>query len=173
MLSRRSGVSASALRFCERRGLIMSTRSAEDQRLYHLEMLRRISVVRVSQSLGLTLQEISEAMAERSSCPSSEVAGWSAHVVTGSDADLRLPSQRRFPRYRKCHGQYARRSRTKSALSILGAARPRLPYDNSQPPSTSMVVPVTKSFWIMKMIPCATSSAVPARGMMFAAVAFA
>jgi hypothetical protein len=45
-------------------------------------------------------------------------------------------------------------------------------YDNSQPPSMSIVVPVTKSFSIMKMIPCATSSAVPARGMIFLAVAF-
>lgn len=63
-VARRSGVTPSALRFYERRGLIKSTRSAGNHRLYHREMLRRISVVRVAQSLGLTLQEISEAMAE-------------------------------------------------------------------------------------------------------------
>jgi MerR family redox-sensitive transcriptional activator SoxR len=63
-VSRRSGVTASALRFYERRGLIRSTRSAGNQRLYHREMLRRISIVRVAQTLGLTLKEISEAMGE-------------------------------------------------------------------------------------------------------------
>jgi MerR family redox-sensitive transcriptional activator SoxR len=63
-VSRRSGVTASALRFYERRGLIRSTRSAGNQRLYHREMLRRISIIRVAQTLGLTLKEISEAMGE-------------------------------------------------------------------------------------------------------------
>lgn len=63
-VSARSGVTASALRFYERRGLIRSTRSAGNQRLYHREMLRRISIIRVAQTLGLTLKEISEAMDE-------------------------------------------------------------------------------------------------------------
>jgi len=36
---------------------------------------------------------------------------------------------------------------------------------NNQPPSTSTVVPVTKSFLIRNKIPDATSSAVPGRGM--------
>lgn len=63
-VSRRSGVTASALRFYERRGLIRSTRSAGNQRLYHREMLRRVSIIRVAQTLGLTLKEISEAMGE-------------------------------------------------------------------------------------------------------------
>lgn len=62
--SRRSGVAASTLRFYEKRGLIRSLRTAGNHRLYHREMLRRISVIRVAQSLGLTLQEISDAMAE-------------------------------------------------------------------------------------------------------------
>jgi len=36
---------------------------------------------------------------------------------------------------------------------------------NNQPPSTSTVVPVTKSFLMRNKIPDATSSAVPGRGM--------
>ena len=54
----RSGVSTSALRFYESRGLIRSERGAGNQRRYHRSMLRRISVIRVAQSLGLTLAEI-------------------------------------------------------------------------------------------------------------------
>jgi MerR family transcriptional regulator, redox-sensitive transcriptional activator SoxR len=63
-VSRRSGVTASALRFYERRGLIRSTRSEGNHRMYHREMLRRISVIRVAQTLGLTLNEILEAMCD-------------------------------------------------------------------------------------------------------------
>jgi MerR family redox-sensitive transcriptional activator SoxR len=62
--SRRSGVAASTLRFYEKRGLIRSVRTSGNHRLYHREMLRRISVIRVAQTLGLTLEEIAEAMAE-------------------------------------------------------------------------------------------------------------
>lgn len=63
-VSRRSGVTASALRFYERRGLIKSTRSEGNHRMYHREMLRRISVIRVARTLGLTLSEISKAMSD-------------------------------------------------------------------------------------------------------------
>lgn len=62
--TRRSGVAASTLRFYEKRGLIWSVRTSGNHRLYHREMLRRISVVRVAQTLGLTLDEIASAMAE-------------------------------------------------------------------------------------------------------------
>lgn len=62
--ARRSGVATSTLRFYEKRGLIRSLRTSGNHRVYHRETLRRISVVRVAQSLGLTLNEIAEAMAE-------------------------------------------------------------------------------------------------------------
>lgn len=62
--ARRSGVATSTLRFYEKRGLIRSVRTSGNHRLYHREMLRRISVVRVAQTLGLTLDEIAGAMAE-------------------------------------------------------------------------------------------------------------
>lgn len=62
--SRRTGVPSSALRFYERRGLIRSVRTQGNQRLYHREMLRRVSVIRIAQNLGLTLDEIGAAMAE-------------------------------------------------------------------------------------------------------------
>ena len=46
----------------------------------------------------------------------------------------------------------------------------RRSQDSSHPPSTSTVVPVTKSFWMTNRMACATSSAVPARGIRFLAV---
>ena len=45
-------------------------------------------------------------------------------------------------------------------------------YESNQPPSTSIVVPVTKSFCTRNTMPCATSSGLPARGIRFFAVMF-
>ena len=62
--ARRSGVATSTLRFYEERGLISSVRTAGNQRVYHRAALRRISVIKVAQSLGLSLKEIAEALEE-------------------------------------------------------------------------------------------------------------
>lgn len=59
----RTGVSTSALRFYERRRLIHSTRSAGDQRRYHREVLRRVAFIRIAQRVGLSLEEIGDALA--------------------------------------------------------------------------------------------------------------
>lgn len=59
--ARRSGVATSTLRFYETRGLIKPQRGLGNQRRYHRSMLRRISLVRVAQSLGLSLKEIGQA----------------------------------------------------------------------------------------------------------------
>ena len=60
--AQRSGVAASALRFYETRNLIGSHRGPGNQRRYHRSMLRRISIIKVAQSLGLSLEEISMAL---------------------------------------------------------------------------------------------------------------
>lgn len=62
--ARRAGVAASALRFYESLGLISSVRTSRNHRQYRRSMLRRISVIRIAQLLGMTLEEISEALAE-------------------------------------------------------------------------------------------------------------
>ncbi len=62
-IAQRSGLTTSALRFYETRGLIASVRTAGNQRRYPRSMLRRIAVIRVAQGLGLTLEEIANAMA--------------------------------------------------------------------------------------------------------------
>lgn len=62
-LSARSGVATSALRFYEDRGLISSTRNAGNQRRYEQAVLRRIAFIRTAQRVGLSLDEISSALA--------------------------------------------------------------------------------------------------------------
>ena len=60
--ARRCGVAPSTLRFYEQRGLIASIRGPGNQRRYHRAMLRRISLVRIAQGLGISLAEIGQAL---------------------------------------------------------------------------------------------------------------
>jgi MerR family redox-sensitive transcriptional activator SoxR len=62
-LSERSGVATSALRFYEVEGLIHADRSPGGQRRYARDALRRVGFIRVAQQVGLTLEEVREAMA--------------------------------------------------------------------------------------------------------------
>jgi MerR family redox-sensitive transcriptional activator SoxR len=59
----RTGLSASALRFYEREGLLHSERTSGGQRRYPREVLRRVAFVRVAQSVGLDLEQITEMLA--------------------------------------------------------------------------------------------------------------
>lgn len=59
-LAERSGVATSALRFYETKGLIASVRTEGNQRRYLSSMLRRIALIQVAQSVGFTLEEISQ-----------------------------------------------------------------------------------------------------------------
>lgn len=61
-LADRSGVAPSALRFYESQGLIEATRSEGGQRRFERETLRRVAFVRVAQEVGLTLEEIRDAL---------------------------------------------------------------------------------------------------------------
>ncbi len=61
-LSKRSGVPASALRFYESVGLLSAARTEGNHRRYPRAALRRVSVIRVAQGLGLSLQEIGDAL---------------------------------------------------------------------------------------------------------------
>lgn len=58
----RAGVSVSALRFYEERGLITSTRSDGGRRRYHRPVLRRLAFIQVAQRVGLSLDEIGRAL---------------------------------------------------------------------------------------------------------------
>ena len=61
-VAERTGVAPSALRFYEREGLIQSTRTSGSQRRYHREVLRRVAFIRIAQRVGLTLDEIRDAL---------------------------------------------------------------------------------------------------------------
>lgn len=60
--AQRLGISTSALRFYEDRGLIVSSRTSGDQRRYARDVLRRVSFIRAAQQVGLSLREISEGL---------------------------------------------------------------------------------------------------------------
>ena len=60
--AKRAGVATSVLRFYESRGLIESVRTAGNQRRFARAELRRISLIRAAQNLGLSLQEIGAAL---------------------------------------------------------------------------------------------------------------
>ncbi len=59
----RSGVAQSALRFYEKEGLIRSTRTSGNQRRYQRSELRRVAFIKVAQQVGVSLDEIREALA--------------------------------------------------------------------------------------------------------------
>jgi MerR family redox-sensitive transcriptional activator SoxR len=59
----RSGVAASALRFYEAEGLIVSRRTAGNQRRYERAMLRRIAFIQAGRAAGIPLAEIRAALA--------------------------------------------------------------------------------------------------------------
>ena len=61
-VAQRSGVAVSALHFYESRGLIKSWRSSGNQRRYSRDVLRRVSIIKVAQRLGLPLAMIRAAI---------------------------------------------------------------------------------------------------------------
>jgi MerR family transcriptional regulator, redox-sensitive transcriptional activator SoxR len=62
-VARRSGVAASALRFYEERGLIISERAGSGHRRYPRPVLRRVAFIVFAQRIGLTLDEIGAELA--------------------------------------------------------------------------------------------------------------
>jgi MerR family redox-sensitive transcriptional activator SoxR len=100
-VSGRTGVAPSALRFYEAEGLISATRSGSGQRRFAREALRRIAFIRVAQEVGLTLDEIREAL--------------------GSLPDGRTPDQRDWERL-----SAAWRPRLDARIAMLERLRDRL-----------------------------------------------
>jgi MerR family transcriptional regulator, redox-sensitive transcriptional activator SoxR len=62
-VARRSGLAASALRYYDSRGLLGATRTSGGHRLFHRSVLRRLAFIRAAQNVGLSLEEISAALA--------------------------------------------------------------------------------------------------------------
>ena len=62
-LAGRTGLSVSAVRFYEAKGLVRAVRTAGNQRRFLRSDIRRLSFALIAQQLGLNLAEISEALA--------------------------------------------------------------------------------------------------------------
>ena len=62
-LAMRCGVKVSTLHFYERKGLIQSERNAGNQRRYKADALRRVSIIKAAQKMGISLESIKQAFA--------------------------------------------------------------------------------------------------------------
>ncbi len=63
-LAQRTGLSVSAIRFYEARGLVAPFRSGGGQRRFLRSDIRRLSFIRISQQLGLTIDGIASELAK-------------------------------------------------------------------------------------------------------------
>ncbi|WP_394726810.1 redox-sensitive transcriptional activator SoxR [Altererythrobacter sp. GH1-8] len=61
-LARRTGLSVSAIRFYEEKGLVEAFRSSGNQRRFMRSDIRRLSFILIAQRLGLQLDEIEQEM---------------------------------------------------------------------------------------------------------------
>ena len=62
-VAKRCGVKISTLHFYEQKGLIYSLRNAGNQRRYKADVLRRVSVIKAAQKMGISLAAIKQAFA--------------------------------------------------------------------------------------------------------------
>jgi MerR family transcriptional regulator, redox-sensitive transcriptional activator SoxR len=61
-VAERSGFATSALRYYERIGLVAATRTSGGQRRYERNVLRRLAFVRAARNVGLSLDEVEQAL---------------------------------------------------------------------------------------------------------------
>lgn len=61
-IARRSGFAGSAVRYYERLGLLTATRTAGGQRRFERSTLRRLAFIRAARNVGLSLDEVGQAL---------------------------------------------------------------------------------------------------------------
>ena len=61
-LAARAGLATSAIRFYEAEGLVSSTRTPGNQRMFARHTLRRLALIRAAQRVGLSLEEVAAAL---------------------------------------------------------------------------------------------------------------
>ncbi|MFI5068889.1 MAG: redox-sensitive transcriptional activator SoxR [Streptosporangiales bacterium] len=61
-IARRSGFAESAVRYYERLGLLAATRTAGGQRRFERSTLRRLAFIRAARNVGLSLDEVGQAL---------------------------------------------------------------------------------------------------------------
>jgi MerR family redox-sensitive transcriptional activator SoxR len=77
-LARRTGLSVSAIRFYETRGLVRATRGPGNQRRFARHDIRRLSFALIAQQCGLSLAEIEAELATLRHDQAPTVADWRA-----------------------------------------------------------------------------------------------
>ena len=77
-LARRTGLSVSAIRFYEARGLVTAVRTSGNQRRFLRSDIRRLSFALIAQRLGLTLGEIEAELATLPQGRAPTHADWAA-----------------------------------------------------------------------------------------------
>jgi MerR family redox-sensitive transcriptional activator SoxR len=97
-VAERSGLAVSAIRFYEAKGLIRSERTDGNQRRFRRDVLRRLAFVQAAQRVGLSLDDIGEALAalpEHAGPTTQQWAEMSARWRPALDARIRLLEQLR------------------------------------------------------------------------------
>ena len=97
-IARRTGLSVSAIRFYEARGLVTSLRSGGNQRRFARGDIRRLSFVLIAQKLGLGLAEIEAELARLPQGRTPTLADWrkiSASMREALDAQIALLTRTR------------------------------------------------------------------------------
>ncbi|MFT7838201.1 redox-sensitive transcriptional activator SoxR [Saccharothrix sp. BKS2] len=102
----RSGVPHTALRFYEERGLIASERTAGNQRRYARSVLRRLAFIRTAQRVGLSLEDVQQALAALPDGRTPTKSDWSRLSTTWqAELDARIDAlQRLRDRLTSCIG---------------------------------------------------------------------
>ena len=92
-LARRTGLTVSAIRYYEQRGLITSLRTQGNQRRFLRSDIRRLSFILIAQRLGLGLTEIEAELAKLPQGRTPTVPDWqkiSRSLRTAIDAKIQL-----------------------------------------------------------------------------------
>jgi MerR family transcriptional regulator, redox-sensitive transcriptional activator SoxR len=75
-VAKRSGVPVSTLHFYERKGLIDAERNSANHRMFRREILRRVSIIKIAQSVGIPLSQIAAALRELPKDKNPSEADW-------------------------------------------------------------------------------------------------
>ena len=75
-LARRTGLSVSAIRYYEEKGLVEALRTGGNQRRFLRGDIRRLSFILIAQKLGLSLDEIEQALARLPQGRNPTAADW-------------------------------------------------------------------------------------------------
>ena len=90
-VAERCGVRVSTLHFYEEKGLISSWRNAGNQRRYQKDVLRRVSVIKAAQKIGISLNEIKAALLALPENRTPDTGDWEVLAVHWrKDLDTRI-----------------------------------------------------------------------------------